>query len=110
MSYDNYKMPEFQALVKCLNPFGTGQCLTTAKSDKKRKGKGLNPFGTGQCLTTEERERQEREERESQSLWNRAMSYDDEYLRASAYSVASQSLWNRAMSYDCNRRLLVGKL
>ena len=40
-------------ILKCLNPFGTGQCLTTVTGlvnefDDCR----LNPFGTGQCLTT----------------------------------------------------------
>ena len=35
----------------------------------------------------------------SQSLWNRAMSYDSKPTSCSPY-VISQSLWNRAMSYD----------
>ncbi len=35
----------------------------------------LNPFGTGQCLTTDYLEA-ERNENLSQSLWNRAVSYD----------------------------------
>ena len=35
----------------------------------------------------------------SQSLWNRAMSFDIMSLRSLA-SVSSQSLWNRAMSFD----------
>ena len=38
---------------------------------------GLNPFGTGQCLST------------------------DRYLRLDN-DVKSQSLWNRAMSFDCS--------
>ena len=36
-----------------LNPFGTGQCLSTQV--KHLRGKAwdrLNPFGTGQCLST----------------------------------------------------------
>ena len=36
---------------------------------------------------------------QSQSLWNRAMSYDSKPTSCSPY-VISQSLWNRAMSYD----------
>ena len=36
-----------------LNPFGTGQCLTTAKDKQmSNREESLNPFGTGQCLTT----------------------------------------------------------
>ena len=59
----------------------------------------LNPFGTGQCLTTLKGELQKYTD-QSQSLWNRAMSYD-ETLEDRSYSCSeSQSLWNRAMSYD----------
>ena len=36
----------------------------------------------------------------SQSLWNRAMSYDINGLAKAGNIVGSQSLWNRAMSYD----------
>ena len=82
----------------CLNPFGTGQYLTTqdetaghwetesqslwnramsydlASLFNEEAVAGLNPFGTGQCLTT----KGQRKARiaKSQSLWNRAMSYD----------------------------------
>ena len=36
-----------------LNPFGTGQCLTTDNTiDDLKYVERLNPFGTGQCLTT----------------------------------------------------------
>ena len=35
----------------------------------------------------------------SQSLWNRAMSYDEKGI-ITFYDNSSQSLWNRAMSYD----------
>ena len=39
--------------INGLNPFGTGQCLTTL-AGKLPAGvdRCLNPFGTGQCLTT----------------------------------------------------------
>ena len=41
--------------VECLNPFGTGQCLSTLLLIQlKLQYKGLNPFGTGQCLSTED--------------------------------------------------------
>ncbi len=36
----------------------------------------LNPFGTGQCLTTEESVSRSLRRFGSQSLWNRAVSYD----------------------------------
>ena len=36
----------------------------------------------------------------SQSLWNRAMSYDSEHRITLNWFNLSQSLWNRAMSYD----------
>ena len=37
----------------CLNPFGTGQCLSTKSGNRERCGRfRLNPFGTGQCLST----------------------------------------------------------
>ena len=36
----------------------------------------------------------------SQSLWNRAMSYDRAKRALYILSDTSQSLWNRAMSYD----------
>ena len=40
----------------------------------------LNPFGTGQCLTTD-RLTSTASQLMSQSLWNRAVSYDIELLR-----------------------------
>ena len=37
----------------CLNPFGTGQCLSTTVNSTEAAVQGsLNPFGTGQCLST----------------------------------------------------------
>ena len=82
-----------------LNPFGTGQCLTTAKDKQmSNREESLNPFGTGQCLTTQ------REKALiyslSQSLWNRAVSYDLELSDKQRKGQLSQSLWNRAVSYD----------
>ena len=42
-----------------LNPFGTGQCLTTAFIwTNEAESACLNPFGTGQCLTTGSRTKQ----------------------------------------------------
>ena len=36
-----------------LNPFGTGQCLSTVTVLDSVEPTGLNPFGTGQCLSTD---------------------------------------------------------
>ena len=87
------------ALEQCFNPFGTGQCLTTEELRQlAEKANSLNPFGTGQCLTTQ------REKALiyslSQSLWNRAVSYDLELSDKQRKGQLSQSLWNRAVSYD----------
>ena len=61
--------------------------------------RSLNPFGTGQCLTTEGAVLDLFPPKESQSLWNRAVSYDIDLFPAVAGKL-SQSLWNRAVSYD----------
>ena len=75
MSYDEGYILTIKP-IKCLNPFGTGQCLTTEKNSiGKLYHYRLNPFGTGQCLTTMY-EILKIGYRMSQSLWNRAMSYD----------------------------------
>ena len=60
-----------------LNPFGTGQCLSTTKSSSIQcRRTCLNPFGTGQCLSTVRMQCMLRKLESSQSLWNRAMSFD----------------------------------
>ena len=84
---------------------------------------GLNPFGTGQCLSTMQTYKMVVLLVLSQSLWNRAMSFDEDRQRKSGNSrslnpfgtgqclstigdlisparARSQSLWNRAMSFD----------
>ena len=53
MSFDLRQKKENFLLV-CLNPFGTGQCLSTLHAEiYKDVQESLNPFGTGQCLSTE---------------------------------------------------------
>ena len=87
-------------LTACLNPFGTGQCLSTQNQLMVvLVSLGLNPFGTGQCLSTKRQSSRLNDEEVSQSLWNRAMSFDKNLLK---FYLAhwSQSLWNRAMSFD----------
>ena len=65
------------ALEQCFNPFGTGQCLTTI-SDFVRNKVGLVsiPLEQGSVL---------RQGQFPKSL-----------------ALMSQSLWNRAVSYDCS--------
>ena len=60
--------------------------------------RSLNPFGTGQCLSTSIRQELNLIQL-SQSLWNRAMSFDLTQYNP-VQSDRSQSLWNRAMSFD----------
>ena len=56
MSFDNIDYNGLQK-INCLNPFGTGQCLSTHTGNWIAFGrKCLNPFGTGQCLSTEPKE------------------------------------------------------
>ena len=87
--------------IRCLNPFGTGQCLSTKLSS-------VNAVAL------------------SQSLWNRAVSFDvypiasktnagvvsipleqgsvfrPEMVVPPSLFKVSQSLWNRAVSFDCS--------
>ena len=59
-----------------LNPFRSGQCLSTMDDQINQKQQaGLNPFRSGQCLSTEIFEKV-CEILESQSLSIRAMSFD----------------------------------
>ena len=47
------KQLSYKQKAICLNPFGTGQCLSTIRANRNVAGIcGLNPFGTGQCLST----------------------------------------------------------
>ncbi len=39
----------------------------------------LNPFGTGQCLSTENKMENQQPSTMSQSLWNRAVSFDSNF-------------------------------
>ena len=39
----------------------------------------------------------------SQSLWNRAVSFDLDLVKGKVSVEKSQSLWNRAVSFDCTR-------
>ena len=60
-----------------LNPFGTGQGLSTGNFyDIPQTEVGLNPFGTGQGLSTSVDDMKNKVSELSQSLWNRAGSFD----------------------------------
>ena len=90
-----------------LNPFGTGQGLSTnALLFTLGKNDSLNPFGTGQGLSTKYQIANIIKEILSQSLWNRAGSFDDNQQLIKEVKISSQSLWNRAGSFDRGRRLL----
>ena len=71
------------AFVIGLNPFRSGQCLSTSKVYEHVERIGLNPFRSGQCLSTMEE-----------------LGISDE--------VMSQSLSIRAMSFDCSGMLEAG--
>ena len=91
-----------------LNPFGTGQCLSTSKNLLNVFiSKGLNPFGTGQCLSTRCAFFLYLILRVSIPL------EQGNVFRQKIYTIAnnwlkSQSLWNRAVSFDCSGMLEAG--
>ena len=90
-------------LYLCLNPFRTGRCLSTLggfygyfdfevsipfeqgdvfrrwRLRKLRYRMGLNPFRTGRCLSTKKLKERGVYGYTSQSLSNRAMSFDEPY-------------------------------
>ena len=52
VSFDTERKPS-EFFINSLNPFGTGQCLSTRMIKPiKPEEFCLNPFGTGQCLST----------------------------------------------------------
>ena len=87
-----------------LNPFGTGQGLSTnVVGESMTWLESLNPFGTGQGLSTRFSIFRFYHRR-SQSLWNRAGSFDSIRSLLSTTVNSSQSLWNRAGSFDNHGR------
>ena len=98
MSFDNHKARWWTA-TSGLNPFGTGQCLSTkSRSDTKKHHYVSIPLEQGNVF------RRSYEQivgvGQSQSLWNRAMSFDFHQYINNFLNESSQSLWNRAMSFD----------
>ena len=114
--------------INCLNPFGTGQCLTTrvlltlsalllrSQSLWNRAVSYDNMLNTNQNSSSSVSIPLEQGSvlrpistskravwRTSQSLWNRAVSYDLMDIGDLYISNWSQSLWNRAVSYDISK-------
>ena len=87
-----------------LNPFGTGQCLTTQREKALIYSLSQSLWNRAVSYDLELSDKQ-RKGQLSQSLWNRAVSYDEITRTNGSASRKSQSLWNRAVSYD-----LVAKL
>ncbi len=75
---------------KSVNPFRTGRCLSTIVNGLNNSLFGLNPFRSGQCLSTLG-ETKTVNTTESQSLSNRAMSFD-KILRRMGGSVCIVSI------------------
>ena len=76
MSYDRDFMFDSNLALESQSLWNRAMSYDLAWALKEDEAEGLNPFGTGQCLTTEELACIEPPKPESQSLWNRAMSYD----------------------------------
>ena len=57
-------------------PLEQGNVFRLGGFEELNKLEGLNPFGTGQCLSTFSTSTSALESAGSQSLWNRAMSFD----------------------------------
>ena len=66
----------------------------------------LNPFGTGRGLSTSVKVLNKFFPLRSQSLWNRAGSFDLLKRTFGKYFEESQSLWNRAGSFDLSIKAL----
>ena len=87
--------------IFCLNPFGTGQCLTTGNGVLIQLLERVSiPLEQGNVLRRRKGRKVKGRASKSQSLWNRAMSYDQLKQFIKRKKHVSQSLWNRAMSYD----------
>ena len=128
VSYDKRSITASQ-IPQCLNPFGTGQCLTTEEKQTVKyrlnfvsipleQGSVLRhgyqrplsrkldvsiPLEQGSVLRRVDRITSTASQL-SQSLWNRAVSYDDDSMMTTKQLRVSQSLWNRAVSYDLNKQ------
>ena len=85
-----------------LNPFGTGQCLSTFWSfSHLRPFLSLNPFGTGQCLSTYDAN-PELVRKARLNPFGTGQCLSTYYKNGNLVGDSSQSLWNRAVSFDCS--------
>ena len=107
MSFDN-KRSFSRPIDGCLNPFRTGRCLSTILLWISFRTSGsLNPFRTGRCLSTNILITLQRIKIlvsipfEQGDVFRQKM-YKEEF------STMSQSLSNRAMSFDCSCMLVAG--
>ena len=90
-----------------LNPFGTGQCLSTKISCLDGRACEVSiPLEQGSVFRHENCDLIETAEL-SQSLWNRAVSFDYKIYLLIQQEKKSQSLWNRAVSFDVMLFLMV---
>ena len=77
MSFDGYEKASLSLKLLCLNPFRSGQCLSTSSVLVRTAQQiGLNPFRSGQCLSTSTEFAIATRTAQSQSLSIRAMSFD----------------------------------
>ena len=130
MSSDEWKV-QTSHKEKCLNPFGTGQCLPTLEGSGPKEadrvsipleqgnvfrhieaicpglGFGLNPFGTGQCLPTYTTGANGLLPIVSIPL-EQGNVFRQTLPKQDYSSGRSQSLWNRAMSSDGGNALPEG--
>ena len=74
VSYDDFQRVDME-IVKSQSLWNRAVSYDLTETQIENQNLRLNPFGTGQCLTTAIDLRAKREEM-SQSLWNRAVSYD----------------------------------
>ena len=87
----------------CLNPFGTGQCLSTEVPDWTVPSSIVSiPLEQGSVFRQKCQIGLCRPQL-SQSLWNRAVSFDEQRVSQAVGYELSQSLWNRAVSFDLDK-------
>ena len=100
MSFDGLELGKVVGNGTGFNPFGTGQCLSTLQVQFVHKDIHVSiPLEQGNVFRQISFQKM-CSMNGSQSLWNRAMSFDLHTNYSTAFQIRSQSLWNRAMSFD----------
>ena len=101
MSFDIILRLHLDHVISCLNPFGTGQCLSTQGTfNKKRFSPVSIPLEQGNVFRPNYAEELAAQDDVSIPLEQGNVFRLVDNLLASAKKLASQSLWNRAMSFD----------